>query len=277
MDIAVIEYARQHKKEILNKWVALTMESGDNRVVEGDANHGFISASSELIDLMITSINGNDELSTTKLSDFINKVIRLGWPLNFILEGVQTFRKILFEDLLEEGMITESKLLDIVNDFDVWITPIVNKFVNVYSSSWEKTVSLQKIALQELSAPLIPIFEGITVMPLVGTIDTERARQLMENLLDGVVFHQSDVVLIDITGVPVVDTMVAHHIIQAANAVQLLGAKCILCGIRPEIAQTIVHLGINLKQITTKSTLKKGVEAALALTERKIVVVGGEK
>ena len=117
--------------------------------------------------------------------------------------------------------------------------------------------------------------EGITVMPLIGTIDTERAKQIMENLLTGVVKHRSEVVLIDITGVPVVDTMVAHHIIQAAEAVRLVGAKCILCGIRPEIAQTIVNLGINLNEVITKNTLKKGIEVALELTSRKIVKVEG--
>ena len=80
------------------------------------------------------------------------------------------------------------------------------------------------------------------VMPLVGTIDTERAKLIMENLLEGVVKQRAEVVLLDITGVPVVDTMVAHHIIQAADAVRLVGAKCMLVGIRPEIAQTIVTL-----------------------------------
>lgn len=106
---------------------------------------------------------------------------------------------------------------------------------------------------------------------LVGTIDTERAKLIMENLLNGVVKHRAEVVLIDITGVPVVDTMVAHHIIQAADAVRLVGAKCMLVGIRPEIAQTIVNLGINLSQIITTSTLRKGIEKALEITNRKIV------
>jgi rsbT co-antagonist protein RsbR len=99
----------------------------------------------------------------------------------------------------------------------------------------------------------------------------------MENLLQGVVKHRSEVVLIDITGVPVVDTMVAHHIIQAAEAVRLVGAKCLLVGIRPEIAQTIVNLGINLNEIITKNSLKKGVEFALEMTERKIVDIESEE
>ena len=96
----------------------------------------------------------------------------------------------------------------------------------------------------------------------------------MENLLQGVVKHRAEVVLIDITGVPVVDTMVAQHIIQAAEAVRLVGANCLLVGIRPEIAQTIVNLGINLDQIITKNSLKKGMEAALEMTNRTIVNVG---
>jgi rsbT co-antagonist protein RsbR len=95
-------------------------------------------------------------------------------------------------------------------------------------------------------------------------------------LLDGVVKHRAEVVLIDITGVPVVDTMVAHHIIQAADAVRLVGAKCMIVGIRPEIAQTIVTLGINLEQVLTTSTMQKGMEKALELTERTIVKTEGE-
>jgi rsbT co-antagonist protein RsbR len=177
--------------------------------------------------------------------------------------------------MVEKGLVTPGNQVNLVNHLDKWATPINNEIVNIYTQTWERTVSMQKIALQELSAPLIPVLEGITVMPLVGTIDTERAKQIMENLLTGVVKHRSEVVLIDITGVPVVDTMVAHHIIQAAEAVRLVGAKCILCGIRPEIAQTIVNLGINLNEVITKNTLKKGIEVALELTSRKIVKVEG--
>src|SRR5699024_3317440 len=140
-----------------------------------------------------------------------------------------------------------------------------------YSGNWDNVVSLQRLALQELSAPLIPVMENITIMPLIGTIDTERAKFIMENLLEGVIRHNSEVVLMDITGVPVVDTMVAHHIIQAAEAVRLIGAKCILVGIRPEIAQTIVNLGIDLSQFPTKSSLRKGFTTALEITNRKIV------
>ncbi|EFR97565.1 modulator protein RsbR, partial [Listeria ivanovii FSL F6-596] len=155
--------------------------------------------------------------------------------------------------------------------FETWLSTMYNKVVTAYADTWEKTVSIQKSALQELSAPLLPIFEKISVMPLIGTIDTERAKLIIENLLIGVVKNRSEVVLIDITGVPVVDTMVAHHIIQASEAVRLVGCQAMLVGIRPEIAQTIVNLGIELDQIITTNTMKKGMERALALTNREIV------
>ena len=104
-----------------------------------------------------------------------------------------------------------------------------DSIIEAYSVEWERTVNLQKIALQELSASLIPVFEKISVMPLVGTIDTERAKLIMENLLEGVVKQRAEVVFLDITGVPVVDTMVAHHIIQAADAVRLSWSEMYAC------------------------------------------------
>src|SRR5690625_2682760 len=112
--------------------------------------------------------------------------------------------------------------------------------------------------------------DNITVMPLIGTIDTGRAKLIMENLLEGVIKHNSEVVLIDITGVPVVDTMVAHHIVQVSEAVRLVGATTILVGIRPEIALTITNLGIDLNKFLTKSSLKSGFLEALNITNQKI-------
>src|SRR5690606_9143387 len=137
--------------------------------------------------------------------------------------------------MVDEEGISGSQKAELLEGLDQWLTPIINQLIEEYSNTWERTVSMQKIALQELSAPLIPVFEKISIMQLIGTIDTDRARLIMENLLDGVLKHRADVVLIDITGVPVVDTMVAQHIIQAADAVRLVGAKCMLVGIRPEI------------------------------------------
>lgn len=273
---AAVEYIEVNKEGILIDWIEKMKERSDERVLRVVSDQVFVGTSREFIELIISNLKDSDEKYEEKLRDFAEKVVRLAWPLSFVSEGLRVFEKNVYLGLKESGLITEKNEVDFIYEFDNWLTPMANEIVNVYSATWERTVSLQKIALQELSAPLIPVFDGISVMPLVGTIDTERAKQIMENLLNGVVKNRSEVVLIDITGVPVVDTMVAHHIIQAADAVRLVGAKCMLVGIRPEIAQTIVNLGINLNQFTTKNTLKKGMEAALELTNKKIVSMGGE-
>lgn len=277
MKYLISNYIQEHKEAILSEWIEKTKEQADEKVIRLVSDRVFNDTSKEFIDLIISNIKESNEEYTTKLTDFAEKVVRLGWPLTFVTKGLHTFNLIVFEGMQKEGVVTQENQMDIVYEFDRWSTPMNNEIVSVYSSTWERTVSLQKIALQELSAPLIPVFDGITVMPLVGTIDTERAKQIMENLLKGAVKHRSEVVLIDITGVPVVDTMVAHHIIQAADAVRLIGAKCMLVGIRPEIAQTIVNLGIDLNQFTTKNNLKKGIEAALELMNKKIVSMGVSK
>ncbi|RLQ93171.1 RsbT co-antagonist protein RsbRA [Falsibacillus albus] len=270
----LVDYIHKHQDEILSNWMDGMKGQTDERLVGVVSDQVFTRTSREFVDLLISNLVKDDDFNL-KLEDFAAKVIRLGWPLTFVTKGMQTFGKIVFEDMRNAGIIPDEKLMEFGDAFDKWMSPMYHEVVSVYTETWEKTVSLQKIALQELSAPLIPVVEKISVLPLVGTIDTERAKLIMENLLTGVVKHRAEVVLIDITGVPVVDTMVAHHIIQAAGAVRLVGAKCMLVGIRPEIAQTIVNLGINLNEIITTSTLRKGIEAALELTNRKIVELEG--
>jgi rsbT co-antagonist protein RsbR len=274
MNRIINKYIQEQKEDILNEWVERMKEKSDERVLKVVSNQVFVSTSREFVEMVSSNLNDTNEEYSERLHDFAEKVVKLGWPLSFVTEGIQVFASIVFEGIKEEKLVGKEDEMKLFYDIDRWTNPMTNEVVNIYSTTWERTVSLQKIALQELSAPLIPVFDGISVMPLIGAIDTERAKQIMENLLNGVVKHRSEVVLIDITGVPVVDTMVAHHIIQAADAVRLVGARCMLVGIRPEIAQTIVNLGIDLNQITTKNTLKKGMEAALELVNKKIIQVG---
>ncbi|MFB0546524.1 MAG: substrate-binding domain-containing protein, partial [Anaerolineae bacterium] len=129
----------------------------------------------------------------------------------------------------------------------------------------EQVIQAQRQALRELSTPIVPVAEGIIIMPLIGSIDTARSQQIMEVLLEGISRHQADVVLIDITGVPVVDTSVASHLMQVTRAASLLGSKCILVGISPTIAQTIVQLGVDLSGLDTRASLQSGIEYALEL------------
>jgi anti-anti-sigma factor len=125
--------------------------------------------------------------------------------------------------------------------------------------------------VRELSTPLVPITEGILVLPLIGTVDSQRAEQIMDVLLSGISERRARVVIMDITGVPVVDTSVANYLLQATQAVRLLGAECILVGVTPEVAQTLVGLGVELEGLITRSDLQAGVDYALKLLGRRIV------
>jgi rsbT co-antagonist protein RsbR len=127
----------------------------------------------------------------------------------------------------------------------------------------QQVIDAQRDALRELSTPLIPISDEVVILPLIGTIDSQRAQQMMEALLEGVARHQASLVILDITGVSVVDTQVAQAFIQAAQAVRLLGAQVMLTGIQPQIAQTLVHLGADLSGIQTQGSLQAGIAAAL--------------
>jgi len=125
--------------------------------------------------------------------------------------------------------------------------------------------------VREMSTPLVPISRGVLLLPLVGTIDSERAQQILNVLLAGIMERRARVVILDITGVPVVDTSVANYLLQATRSTQLLGSECILVGITPEVAQTVVGLGVDLRGVVTRSDLQSGIEHALRLIGQRIV------
>lgn len=129
----------------------------------------------------------------------------------------------------------------------------------------EEVILEQADVVRQLSSPIIPIYQGVLVLPLIGTIDAQRAAQIMENLLNGIAEHQADVVIVDITGVPVIDSSVANYILQAARAAQLLGSQVLLVGIGAKVARTIVQIGIDMRTIVTRANLQDGLEYALTL------------
>lgn len=261
----------EHSDEIIKKWLEKLDQSKIAEYGRTISQESIEQTNREFVNVIFSNIESDG--GTDDLHEFSEKIVNLGWPLGYLTEGMQAFRSVTIKVILEDIGETNSndEFLSIMEGVNDWVDPIKNRLINEYSHNWTNIVSLQKVALQELSAPLIPVMEGITVMPLVGTIDTDRAKLIMENLLNGVIKNHAEVVLIDITGVPVVDTMVAHHIIQAAEAVRLVGSQCILVGIRPEIAQTIVNLGIDLRNFPTKSSLQKGFRTALEMTGAKVV------
>jgi rsbT co-antagonist protein RsbR len=164
--------------------------------------------------------------------------------------------------------------MDVVSNIEHWLHEMRNGVVTSYGVTFEQSeqnlaereqaIEYQRRLIQELSVPIVPIDEGVLVLPLVGAIDSRRASQVMEAALEKIVKFQADVLILDITGVPLVDTGVANYLLQMARAVKLLGAQVVLVGIGAEIAQTMVQLGVELRDVTTRSNLQAGIAFALA-------------
>lgn len=132
-----------------------------------------------------------------------------------------------------------------------------------FVQSREQVIRSQHTELLELSTPVVKLWDGVLALPLVGTLDSQRTQMVMENLLASIVEHEASIAILDITGVPTVDTLVAQHLLKTVAATRLMGADCIISGIRPQIAQTIVSLGVELGEVTTKPTMAAALQVAL--------------
>jgi rsbT co-antagonist protein RsbR len=153
----------------------------------------------------------------------------------------------------------------------VWMmTVLLDKLglytTEVYQESRESIIARQQEELMELSTPVVELWDNIVALPLIGTLDSARTQVVMESLLQKIVDNEAMIAIIDITGVPTVDTLVAQHLLKTVAAARLMGADCIISGMRPQIAQTIVHLGVNLSDVITKATLADAFAVALQRT-----------
>jgi rsbT co-antagonist protein RsbR len=157
---------------------------------------------------------------------------------------------------LADGIWTSTVLLDRLGLFAT----------ELYQKGREEVIVRQQQEMMELSTPVVELWDGVLALPLIGTLDSSRTQVVMENLLTRIVETGASIAILDITGVPTVDTLVAQHLLKTVAAARLMGAECIISGIRPQIAQTIVHLGVDLQGVITKATLADAFEVALART-----------
>lgn len=138
--------------------------------------------------------------------------------------------------------------------------------MEAFQKEREQIIARQQQEILELSTPVVRLWDNVLALPLIGTLDSARTQVVMQNLLEAIVETRSDIAIIDITGVPTVDTLVAQHLLKTVAAARLMGADCFISGIRPQIAQTIIHLGVNLEDVTTKATLADAFAMALRRT-----------
>lgn len=205
------------------------------------------------------------------LADISRSRVQQGFSPSEIANFVFSFKKPLFarlsQELAQQGEILAEEIwlsTTLLDQLGIWTTEI-------YQKAREEVIQRQQEEMLELSTPVVKLWEGILALPMIGTLDSGRTQVVMEALLQQIVATGSQVVIIDITGVPTVDTLVAQHLLKTVAAARLMGTDCIISGIRPQIAQTIVHLGVDLSDVVTKATLADAL--ALAMQRRGLTVV----
>ena len=174
-----------------------------------------------------------------------------------------SLKKPLFDVLRKEFGKDSAGLVD-----ELWkLTQVLDQLglltVEAYQATRQEIIERQQQELLDLTTPVVRLWDSIVALPLIGTLDSERTQVVMESLLDSIVENEAAIAIIDITGVPTVDTLVAQHLLKTVAAARLMGAECIISGIRPQIAQTIVHLGVDLGDVVTKATLAEALKIAL--------------
>ena len=272
---AIVE---QHQQEILTEWVRLQLESGTwraGRLQESQLR----DESQRFLGLLVNNIQNGVQFDTrhpqwANVREFLGELSRSRAAQGFSPSQVATFVFSLKQPVftrLRSSLIDEPQALaDSMWEATQLLDALGLYTTEVYQQARESVISRQQEELIELSTPVVELWQGILALPLIGTLDSERTQVVMETLLQRLVATGSSIAVIDITGVPTVDTLVAQHLLKTVSAAQLMGADCIISGIRPQIAQTIVHLGIDLSSVATKASLSDAF--ALALKRRGLTV-----
>jgi rsbT co-antagonist protein RsbR len=195
---------------------------------------------------------------------------RIGMPPKLYLGAYRRYLALIHEKLRNHFKGNETEAVKAIETIRKIIFFDMAIAIDTYIAAYLETMTRHQAAIRELSTPVIKVYDRILLLPIVGTVDTQRANQIMETVLVQVVEQQAKVIIIDIAGVPVVDTKVADHILQTTAAVQLLGAQTVLTGISAAVARTVVQLGVELTRVETRAKLSEGIEVALSIIGKKI-------
>ncbi len=278
MKTDIAKLLQKKKKQLLELWI--TKQLSDTMLREDlMSNEDLREQSNELLDEFMKAItSGNLEDINSPAYETVKEVLsgisisrakqgfsprETGVYVFSLKEAIQDIlRDELKDDLktLYEATLTFNKLMDSMGivTFETFI------------KGREEVILRQTDEITEISTPVIQVWEGILALPIIGTLDSARTQVVMENLLQEIVETGSTLAILDISGVPAVDSLVAQHLIKTVAATRLMGAECIISGIRPEIAQTVVHLGIDLSNIVTKSTLASALKYAFGILKLEV-------
>ncbi len=259
-------YLRDHHDKVVGRWVELVVAGIRGRMSPDEVRHEL----EDFYALLLRVMTGQDEHATGELHAALDQLSRSrarnGFSPSETALGLFSVKDGVYELVADTADLVPEYLA-----FSRMIDDLGLRTFETYSATREQIISDQTAALLELSTPVVRLWEGVVAVPLVGTLDSARTQLVMEKLLDTLVATGAEQAVIDITGVPTVDTEVAQHLLKTVGAARLLGAQCTICGIRPQVAQTIVSLGIEFGDIATKATLADAL--ALALTNAGLKVV----
>jgi rsbT co-antagonist protein RsbR len=262
---------RKHEADILAEWLKaqLARQTRRDQVHEAEIR----ATSKEFLNAVVESMrDGSADIgsgSWAKVRDLLAEMSSTRASQGFSATETATFvlslKEPIFARLRQD--ITDART---VAD-EMWVATLLLDGLGLYTAEFyqktrEEVISRQQRELLELSTPVVTLWDDILALPLIGTLDSGRTQVVMESLLEKIVATGASIAIIDITGVPTVDTLVAQHLMKTVAAARLMGADCIISGIRPQIAQTIVHLGVDLSAVTTKASLADAFQVALKRT-----------
>lgn len=266
--MAVERLLTDDRDRVLAEWQAELLAAGGNRGLQSE-----VRESGELLSAIVSSVraNGNtenfDEAPWAAVRDYLSALSRSraaqGSTAADTSRFVLALKRPVFSGLQRLFPNDAAALVESTLEVSTLIDNMAQFTVATYQRTREDIIVRQQQELLELSTPVVKLWEGVLAVPMIGTLDSGRTQLVMETLLQRIVETGSEIAIIDITGVPTVDTLVAQHLLKTVSAIRLMGADCIISGIRPQIAQTIVHLGIDLQGITTKATLADALSIAM--------------
>ncbi len=274
-----LDRALANEQEVLAEWVQLQLASTTLRsdlIKEGELR----GQSREFIAILRSALATGTPFSLTVsdwsgVRDFLAGISRSRALQGFSPAETATFvlslKQPVFGRLRAQLEKSPAEFADAIWSATSLLDKLALHTTELYQKSREEVISRQQQELMELSTPVVELWTGILALPLIGTLDSARTQVVMESLLQAIVRTGAAIAIIDITGVPTVDTLVAQHLLKTVAAARLMGADCIISGIRPQIAQTIVHLGVDLSAVSTKATLADAFTLALRRTNSSLV------
>lgn len=269
LDQSTIDALVKQQSAIQSAWLANLEESGATRGVRADEVK---LQTAEFLKLFGEGVaeSGLDNWQSSSwaaardfLENLSNSRAQLGLDAQQTANFVFSLKRALFDLVQRETEIDPAALMNQIAAVSELVDAMGLHTVRTFQKAREAVIKRQQEELLELSTPVVKLWDGVLALPMIGTLDSQRTQVVMESLLQRIVDTGSEIAIIDITGVPTVDTLVAQHLLKTVTAIRLMGADCIISGVRPQIAQTIVHLGLDLEGIVTKANLADAFSLAL--------------